>query len=185
MWRMLENRREPSTVVEFLMCCASGASHGSSKWSSTTSIRGQTARWGSHGSASGSVSIARASAPVDQRVPGNGNSMLAQTPSCRPGWRPGAPRAAASTSARCRGWGPRPPRRHGILERIGDESRSIATSASARSDRWTCSTPAEYVGGVLRPAGPASPPAGRPAEGGSTPCRCWRRPRAAPRWSAA
>ena len=28
-------------------------------------------------------------------------------------------------------------------------SASIDTKVSVRSDRWTCSTPAEYVGGVL------------------------------------
>ncbi len=50
---MLENRFEPSTVSEFSMCLASGASHGSSKCSSTTSISGHTARSGNQGSAFG------------------------------------------------------------------------------------------------------------------------------------
>ena len=32
---------------------------------------------------------------------------------------------------------------------------SIDTKVSVRSDRWTCSTPAEYVGAVLRRSGSA------------------------------
>ena len=63
---------------------ASGASHSSSRCSSTTSSSGHTARSGSHGSSSGSMPVAAASAVPTSR-PGNGNSMLAHTPSWRPG----------------------------------------------------------------------------------------------------
>ncbi len=63
------------------MCRANGASHSSAKCSSTTSISGHTARSGNQGSACGSTSEASASAP-ETRLPGNGKSTLAHTPSC-------------------------------------------------------------------------------------------------------
>ena len=100
-------------------------------------------------------------------------------------WRRGAPTGVASASARCRGSGTETTSAAmGSSRGSATTSRSIPTSASARSDRWTCSTPAEYVGGVsVRPGWPASLLGGPRCR--ATPCRCWRRPRAAPRWSAA
>ena len=53
------------------MWSASGASQGSSKCSSTTSMRGHTDRSGIQGSAFGSLPVALASAP-ETSVPGNG-----------------------------------------------------------------------------------------------------------------
>ncbi len=153
---MLENRLDSRTVSELRMCWANGASQGSSKCASTTSSRGQTARWGSQGSESGSVSAASARAPLTTE-PGNGKSMLAQTPSCRPGVAPrwaerrcvnqrSMPRVGTETTSAAMG----------SSRGSATTSRSIPTSVSARSDRWTCSTPAEYVGGVsVRPAPPA------------------------------
>ena len=66
---------------------ASGASQGSSKCCSTTSMRGHTDRSGIQGSAFGSLPVARASAP-ETNVPGNGKATLAHTPSCAPGVTP-------------------------------------------------------------------------------------------------
>ena len=106
---------------ELRMWSASGASHGSSKCSSTTSISGHTARSGNHGSAFGSLPVARASA-LETSVPGNGKSMLAHTPSCAPGVTPelgGEALAQPALDAL---------RRHGddlgchrVLERLGDQ----------------------------------------------------------------
>ena len=133
------------------MCCASGASHGSSKCSSTTSMSGHTARSGTQGSPFGSAPAAHANAPPTN-VPGKGKAMLAHTPSCLP-----------SRAPRCmdRRWVS-----HRSMPRVGTETTSgvigsssgSATSrassdtrASARSDRWTWSISAEYVAAVLGP----------------------------------
>ena len=122
---------------------------------------GHTARSGNHGSASGSSRCQRQRAG-DQR-PGKGKSMLAHTPSCAAGrLLRGAPTGAASASARCRASGTETT--SGVIgssSGSATRSASIATKASARSERWTCSTPAEYVGAVLG-AGGARPRLQRP-----------------------
>ncbi len=166
------------------MCWANGASQGSSKLASTTSSNGHTARWGSHGSESGSVPAASARAPFTTD-PGNGKSMLAQMPS----WRPGvAPRWAESRCVSQRS-----------MPRVGTETTSGAMGSSSglghqvSQHRRRARRPAR-IGGRAAPRQSTSAVfsgdrTGQPPCWGGrarpTPCRCWRRPRAAPRWSAA
>ncbi len=158
------------------MCWASGASQTSSKCSSTTSMSGHTARSGNQGSALGSVPEARASA-LETRDPGNGKSTLAQIPSCPPGLAPNVedrrwvsqrsmPRVGTDTTSGV----------IGSSSGTATRSASIDTSASARSERWTCSTRAEYVAGVACRSA-ASRPSVRAQTVGPT-SRCWRSPRA-------
>ena len=135
------------------MCCASGASHGSSKCSSTTSISGHTARSGTQGSFFGSAPAAHDNAPPTN-VPGNGKAMLAHTPSC-----------LLSRAPRCvdRRWVS-----HRSMPRVGTETTSGAigsssgsatrrassdTKVSARSDRWTRSIPRRVRRRCSRPDG--------------------------------
>ena len=105
---------------------------------------------------------------------------------CRPAvrrWHPGAPRAAASTSARCPGSAPRPPR-----PPSGHRAdRPRAEPASRRGHR-----PARIGGGAAPRQSTSTLFPGDPLGKAScseavraTPCRCGRRPRAAPRWSIA
>ena len=70
-------------------------------------------------------------------------------PAC-PRGRRGAPTAAGSATARCRVSAPRRPRGSSGRRAGRRPGRaSTDTRASARSDRWTCSTSAEYVAAVL------------------------------------
>ena len=115
------------------------ASHGSCRHSPTTSSSGQTARCGSHGSASGSMPDAAATAsPASRR--GNGNSTFAQMPSARPGVAPrladircvsqrSIPRVGTEMTSGANG------------SASGSASRrpSASIRASARSARWMCS----------------------------------------------
>ena len=187
----------PPTVSELRMCRASGASHGSSKCSSTTSISGHTARSGSHGSAVGIGAGGERQRAVDQRTREGERHVGAHAVVRVPAWCRGARRGAGSASARCRVSAPRPTSAC-IGSGSGSATRcaSAATRASVLSERWTWSTPAEYVVAVhgasatrrsaqavpalapavgqgqqrrLRRVGPRRVPARPPAGGGARP----------------
>ncbi len=118
---------------------ASGASHGSPSASSRISSSGHTSRSGSHGSYSGSIPDAAATA-ADVSLRGNGKSTFAQMPSLRPGVAPSAPaircvsqrsipRVGTATSSGA----------NGSCGGSASRSRSALMRPSARSERWTWS----------------------------------------------
>ena len=136
-----EAARAPVRVVLVAQVAARGcAATARSRHSPTTSSSGQTARCGSHGSDSGSIPDAAATAsPASRR--GNGNSTFAQMPSERPGVAPrladircvsqrSIPRVGTAMTSGANG------------SASGSASRrpSASIRASARSARWMWST---------------------------------------------
>ena len=137
------------------MCSASGASHGSSKFSSTTSMQRPDRSLGQPRVGLRDRCPPPGPTPCRRASRGRGSRCWRTR---RPAGRrahPGAPTGAGSTSARCRASAPRPPRASWGPRVARRPARPASTPAtSARSDRWTCSTPAEYVAGVPALLGP-------------------------------
>ena len=146
------------------MCWASGASHGSSKCSSTTSSSGQTARSGARDRRRGRCPTP-GQRPVDQRpgereVDVGAHAVLPAGRSLRV-----APTGAASASARCRWSGPRPPRASSGLERLRDQvtqhrhqahrparsgGRAAPRQSTSRCSRWTARSASLQLGAAAR-----------------------------------
>ena len=88
MWRTLANRRAAARLVgRVAEVVGQRRQPRLASEASTISSSGQTARSGRHGSASGSMPDATATASATSR-PGGGKSTFAQTPSARPGDAP-------------------------------------------------------------------------------------------------
>ena len=156
---MLENRFEPSTVSEFSMCLASGASQGSAKCSSTTSIKGHTAvratrdrPWGRRPT----PAPARRRSGCPETGSRRSRTRRRAAPGLVPRWpdrrcesQRSMPCVGTDTTSACIGSG----------RGTATSSASSATRSSALSERWTWSTRAEYVADVR--CGPADSACGR------------------------
>lgn len=139
-WRTLAKRRVSPAGAALTRWARRGASHGSSRLSATTSSSGHTERAGAHGSVLGSIPPATASA-APMIVPGKGHSTLAHTPSWPPGLVPrwsdscwvshrSTPRVGTATTSAV----------SGSSSGVARSWPSMATSPSARSERWRWST---------------------------------------------